>query len=682
MHGRERGGRGALRTLALLTCSMSLLAMPATAGAASSGGLKQLGTSAAGCLADEAGAPPAGCTDARGMQNVTDVVTSPDGKNVYVSSLDKDAIAIFNRTTSSGALTQKSTITGCVTSNAAFAAAPDGCNLIGSTVALDGVTAMAISGDGKSLYTVNNQGKASVFNRASDGTLTYLDTDTCCSQAGATAVIVSPDGKNVYATGPYFSSIVVQFTRDTTAGANFGNIDFANCYGNGGGCSTTGVANFANPTALALTPDGKELLVTTSNSVLLGWDRDPSTGTLTPSASVSRCVSPSDLGATCQARQGIFNFQALSAVSNSSFQALSQYGFITVTRNASNNALTPDAAGNCFTYPTSSFAGCTAMPGTNCCSQWYQARDIVTTNDGRNVYVGTEPAGGGVFGFNRSGGSVSLKPALRCTTLGAADGCALLRGGNRIQALAASGDSRNVYGGGNNRLFSFALDRPPVCSNVAANTVNTSAVRVTFKCSDPDGDVLTYQKLTDPARGTLAGVSGNGVSYGPQPGTKGTDSFLYRAVGAGVPSDPATAFVNVSAPASGGGGGTPTTVVPSTVSIGSLAFPKFTKLTSLSVKNLQAGSSVLVTCKTKKKKQQKKGCPFKKKRLTTSGARARLSLTKRFKKRKIPVGTKIGITITAPGFLGKRITYTIRKRKVPKSKVQCLSASGRAGSCA
>src|SRR4029079_5463828 len=99
--------------------------------------------------------------------------------------------------------------------------------------------------------------------------------------------------------------------------------------------------------------------------------------------------------------------------------------------------------------------------------------------------------------------------------------------------------------------------------------------------------------------------------------------------------------------------GNPTTVVPSTVSISSLAFPKFTKITSLSVKNVQAGSSVLVTCKTKKKKQQKKGCPFKKKRLTTSGARAKLSLSKRFKKKKLPVGTKIGITITAPGFLGK-----------------------------
>jgi hypothetical protein len=132
----------------------------------------------------------------------------------------------------------------------------------------------------------------------------------------------------------------------------------------------------------------------------------------------------------------------------------------------------------------------------------------------------------------------------------------------------------------------------------------------------------------------------------------------------------------------GGGGGGPLTVVPSTTSINSLAFPKFTKIVNLSAKNLQAGSTVLVTCKAKKKKQQKKSCPYKRKRFTTSGARASLNLRKPFKKKKVRVGTKITITITAPGFLGKKVTYTIRARKLPKSRVQCLSASGKAGSCA
>ena len=89
-----------------------------------------------------------------------------------------------------------------------------------------------------------------------------------------------------------------------------------------------------------------------------------------------------------------------------------------------------------------------------------------------------------------------------------------------------------------------------------------------------------------------------------------------------------------------------------------------------------------VTCKTKKKKQQKKGCPYKSKRFTTSGARAKLNLRKPFAKKRMPVGTKITITITAPGFLGKQIQYTTRSGKIPKSRVRCLSAGGKAGSCA
>jgi hypothetical protein len=122
--------------------------------------------------------------------------------------------------------------------------------------------------------------------------------------------------------------------------------------------------------------------------------------------------------------------------------------------------------------------------------------------------------------------------------------------------------------------------------------------------------------------------------------------------------------------------------VGSTTTISSLAFRKYTKLRTLAVKNLEAGSAVRVTCKTKKKKQQKKGCPYKSKRFTTSGARARLNLQKPFKKKKVPVGAKITISITAPNFIGKRITYTMRKSKIPSSRVLCVPPGGKAGRCA
>jgi hypothetical protein len=162
-----------------------------------------------------------------------------------------------------------------------------------------------------------------------------------------------------------------------------------------------------------------------------------------------------------------------------------------------------------------------------------------------------------------------------------------------------------------------------------------------------------------------------------------TDSMGFTTNGADV------GFTTPAAPpppptGGGGGSGPPPVVgvVPSTTSINSLGFTKYTKLLNLAAKNLPAGATVTVTCKTKKKGQQKKGCPYKKKRFTTSGGRASLNLRKPFSKKKVPIGTKITITITAPGFLGKQIQYTMRKGKIPKSRVRCLSAAGKVGSCA
>ena len=151
---------------------MSLFAVPATANAAIAGGLEQL-PGAQGCFAGEDPAP-AGCADARALNGVGDVTTSPDGKSVYVSSINNDSILIFDRA-SNGRLTQKSSILGCVTADAATAT-NENCNLIAPpNNAMDGPQGLAVSPDNKSLYTVTNSGRLTSFNRASDGSLTFND---------------------------------------------------------------------------------------------------------------------------------------------------------------------------------------------------------------------------------------------------------------------------------------------------------------------------------------------------------------------------------------------------------------------------------------------------------------------------------------------------------------------------
>ena len=105
----------------------------------------------------------------------------------------------------------------------------------------------------------------------------------------------------------------------------------------------------------------------------------------------------------------------------------------------------------------------------------------------------------------------------------------------------------------------------------------------------------------------------------------------------------------------------------STASIGSLAFPKFTKLTSLAVNELPAGSKVVVTCKTKKKKQQKKGCAYKSKRFTDRRARRRAQPAQAVQEEEAPGRHQDHHhDHRHRASSARRFTYTMRKRKLPE----------------
>jgi Bacterial Ig domain/Lactonase, 7-bladed beta-propeller len=672
-----------MRRLALLIFAFSLLAAPATANAATAGGLKQLsGTNR--CLSG-ADPLPSGCRSVRALTDLGDVVVAPDGKNVYATSRGNDAIIIFDRNTSTGVLTQKSGVLGCVTGVAGVASAQT-CNLVADPNTMDSPNAIAASSDNKTIYVVTTSGRITGFNRASDGSLTFNDASFYTSQGPLLAVAVSPDGKSVYMAGD--NTGVGWYRRNTTPGASLGDIGlccgqpshgYQSCFG--ASCST--VTNYGNVTALEVTPDNKELLVGSSNSTVLGWDRNTSTGGLTPNTTADHCVGATS--ATCMARSGIQNVQSIAVVDNNKFHIGSQQSISTVSRNPANGALTPDTAGNCFGYPGSSFTNCTPMPGSSP-FVWYPARSLVGTPDGRNLYLGTEASTTpGVFSYTRSSsGNIARNPtALSCLNTTATEGCRTFAQGNRIQAMATASNNRHVYGVGDNKLFSFSVDRAPVCSNLSVGTAFQTPTTIGLSCSDPDGDAVTYQVVNGATRGFVAAPQGGAVTYQPFQTTTGADSFTYRAVAAGVASDPATVTVNVGGPVA-----PPPpppavlAIVPSSTSFSSLTFAKFTKFSNLSANNLPAGAKVVVKCKTKKKKAQKKGCP-KTKTYRTTGAKKKLNLRKPFRKKRLPHGTKITITITAPNFRGKRITYTTRPGRRPSSRVQCASSTNasRFGSC-
>ncbi|MDX6580818.1 MAG: hypothetical protein QOI10_2 [Solirubrobacterales bacterium] len=85
-----------------------------------------------------------GCSLARAMSGTEGLAVSPDGANVYSAADESNAIVVFNRNTSTGAVIQKSGRMGCVTTSKA----PD-CR---RARALSQVGSLAVSPDGKHVY--------------------------------------------------------------------------------------------------------------------------------------------------------------------------------------------------------------------------------------------------------------------------------------------------------------------------------------------------------------------------------------------------------------------------------------------------------------------------------------------------------------------------------------------------
>ena len=210
-------------------------------------------------------------------------------------------------------------------------------------------------------------------------------------------------------------------------------------------------------------------------------------------------------------------------------------------------------------------------------------------------------------------------------------------------------------------------------------TLNVGASGVLGNDSDPDGDPLTATLDSAPTNGSVSLRPDGGFTYTPKSGFVGTDSFNYRAGDGNGSGNSATVSISVvatSPPSS------PPRLLSSTITTRWLPFRAYTKVLKLSVNNVPAGGLVRVQCTTKTKRQQRKGCPSKSKTYEVKKSTRKLDLSKPFRNKKVPVGSKITITITAPGFIGKRFTYAIRPSKSPKAaKPVCILTSGKPSAC-
>jgi 6-phosphogluconolactonase (cycloisomerase 2 family) len=255
--------------------------------------------SGAGKCVSETGSSGA-CVDGRALAQAKQTIISSDGAYLYVASYSSNSIAVFQRNTSTGVLTQLAGANGCISSTYA------GCT-VGRTMA--GIDGLNISPDGKNIYAAANpDGAIDVFSRdTSTGVLTQLagtagcvsttGTGGTCAQAAGldvvNGIVVSPDNANLYATGWVAGGTIISFARNSTTGVITQLAGANGCTNTTGSpCGVARLIDHAN--FLAISPDGQDVYVPSANGStttdgIAVFRRDPGTGVLTQLSGTAGC---------------------------------------------------------------------------------------------------------------------------------------------------------------------------------------------------------------------------------------------------------------------------------------------------------------------------------------------------------------------------------------------------------
>ena len=122
------------------------------------------------------------CADGKALLASRSVTVSPDGSNVYVASEESQAVAVFDRDGTTGALKQLDGTDGCVSQTGTGGECADG-------RALYGPRSVAVTGDGKNVYVASGAAVAVFARDPVTGALEQLTGTSGCISSFAL-----PDG--------------------------------------------------------------------------------------------------------------------------------------------------------------------------------------------------------------------------------------------------------------------------------------------------------------------------------------------------------------------------------------------------------------------------------------------------------------------------------------------------------
>ncbi len=249
-----------VRRLIVAATTIAAFAAPAAALAQAPGSLAELGCLQLSSSSTEC---PTNDQGGAGLSGASDVAVSPDGRNVYVTGSNDEAVAEFARG-ADGTLTQLAPQNQCI-------ADP--------------------SNDGTSSCQADNGGASGLVDPQ--------------------AIVVSPDGHNVYVAAQDFNGngTIAELTRnaDGSLAPLSGHDCIAENNPNPGGCDDNNGFGIAQPFALAISPDGSNVYVVDEQNEDIAVFNRAADGSLSQPGAADDCIADvnfasSECGSTAAAR--------------------------------------------------------------------------------------------------------------------------------------------------------------------------------------------------------------------------------------------------------------------------------------------------------------------------------------------------------------------------------------------
>jgi len=441
---------GTVRTLgvAVLGLLAILVAAPAPA-AAEPGDLAALFGDAS-CLSAELTA----CRPGRGLDGAESIALSPDGQHAYVASGGGGTLAVLQRDPVNGVLRQPAPPEGCLGGEGEA----EGCQ---PAVGLEGAYGVALSPDGLNVYvaafrsnavTTFARDPASGFLRqlgGIDGCVVEFDLEagTPCSEGrglvSVSSVVVSPDGRNVYAASDR-SDAVVAFARDPASGGLRQLPGLEGCISNSGtGGACTRGDGLDGAEGVTISPDGRNVYVAASaGGAVAVFARDEAIGALRQLDGPAGCRVTAARHARCALAPGLGGAWSATVSPDGAVvhvASLASSSLATFARDPATGALAPlPPPYGCLRTPPVVFGPCAPMPRLG------GVASVRVSATGDRLYAASftddllqvfaRDAGGGVA--PRSNGCFSQR---------ARPGCLRVPGLDGVSSVAVAADGRNVY---------------------------------------------------------------------------------------------------------------------------------------------------------------------------------------------------------------------------------------------